>query len=92
MNRDKIHCFSNRKPVWNEKQGGYILNFDGRAKKASIKNFIVEDETIEEEDKEVMMLGKLSEDDFRMDVRYPLSPYVGFGITLSAFGSKIGCE
>ena len=91
-NKNKIHCFSNRKPVWNEKQGGYILNFEGRAKKASIKNFILEDETIEEEEKEVMMLGKLTEDDFRMDIKNPLSPYVGLGIALSAFETKIGCE
>lgn len=38
-----------------------------------------------------MMFGKLSDDDFRMDVKYPFSPYIGFGIVLSTFGSKIGC-
>lgn len=27
-----------------------------------------------------------------MEIGNPLSPYVGMGISLSAFGSKIGCE
>ena len=41
-----------------------MLNFRGRAKKASIKNFIIEDHTKESEDpedREIMMFGKLDE-------------------------------
>jgi tubby-related protein 1 len=34
----------NRKPSWNESIKGYMLYFGGRVKKASIKNFILEDE------------------------------------------------
>ena len=91
-NKDKIICLGNKKPEWSEEKGGFMLNFRGRAKKASIKNFIIEDPNAEEENKEVMIFGKLAEDDYRMDLKYPLSPFVALGITLSTFGSKIGCE
>ena len=65
-----------------------MLNFNGRAKKASIKNFILEAFSKEE----LMMLGKIDEDSFRVDVAHPLNSFIGFGIALSSFGSKIGCE
>ena len=39
-----------------------------------------------------MMLGKVDEDTFRIDVGHPLNSFIGFGIALSSFGSKIGCE
>ena len=73
-----------------------MLNFKGRAKKASIKNFIIErqgvEESVDPEEKEIMMFGKLDDDEFRMDLKYPLTPYIGFGIALSTFGGKIGTE
>lgn len=65
-----------------------MLNFEGRAKMASVKNFLVE----KENEDEVMMFGRISENEFRLDIHHPLSPYIAFGITLSCFGSKIGCE
>ena len=61
-------------------------------KEISKKNFILEDPTIEnEEEREIMILGKQGGDNFRIDIRYPLNSYVGMGIVLSAFNSKIGC-
>ena len=41
INRQKINCYTNKKPEWNKRLNGYMLNFRGRAKKASIKNFII---------------------------------------------------
>jgi hypothetical protein len=35
-----------------------------------------------------MMLGKLDEDIFRMEVSYPLKPYIALGISLANFESK----
>ena len=39
-----------------------------------------------------MMFGKLSDDDFRMDVKYPFSPYISFGIVLSFKLDKRACK
>jgi hypothetical protein len=38
-----MNIYSNRKPVWNDKAGGFMLNFKGRVPCASIKNFILDD-------------------------------------------------
>ena len=60
------------------------------AKVACAKNFILEDPTIIEEEREVMIFGKIKEDNYKINVKYPLTPYVGFGIALSVFGTKLG--
>ena len=39
-----ISMFKNKKPVWNENLGAYVLNFNGRVEKASVKNFQLVDE------------------------------------------------
>ena len=67
-----------------------MLNFGGKVKKASIKNFILEDN--DNPDNVRMLFGKIDDNDFRMDIGNPLSPFIGLAIALSAFGSKIGCE
>ena len=82
--------FTNKKPEWNEEIEGYMLNFGGKVKKASVKNFILEDQSNPENAR--MVFGKVLEDEFRMDVGHPLSPFIAAGIAISAFGSKIGCE
>lgn len=64
-NKDKIFKFRNRKPVYSEAINGFILNFGGRVQKASDKNYILEDVIAS---REVMMLGKVDDDVFRMDV------------------------
>ena len=40
-NKEKIMYLSSRKAEYNEREGGYMLNFRGRVKKASRKNFIL---------------------------------------------------
>ncbi len=80
---------TNRKPEWNEKIKGFMLNFGGKVKKPSIKNFILEDEANPETAR--LLFGKIDENEFRLDFGEPISPIVGFGIALSTFGSKIGC-
>lgn len=49
--------FVNKKPEWNEEIQGYMLNFAGKVKKASIKNFILEDENNSENSR--MVFGKI---------------------------------
>ena len=49
----------NRKPEWNEKIKGLMLNVGGRVKKASIKNFILED--INNNDVARLLFGKLED-------------------------------
>jgi hypothetical protein len=42
--------FRNKSPRWNERLKSYALNFGGRVKAASIKNFIMIDDSYELDD------------------------------------------
>ena len=42
--------FRNKSPRWNERLKSYALNFGGRVKQASIKNFILIDDSFDLED------------------------------------------
>lgn len=40
----------------------------------------------------VMQFGRISDEIFTMDFRYPLSPLQAFGIAMTSFHGKIACE
>ena len=88
-NKSKIFRFINRKPVFSKAIEGYILNFGGRVQMASVKNFILEDAIAH---REVLMLGKLADDTFRMDISWPLKPYVGYCVGLASIDSSYAGE
>lgn len=80
----------NKTPVWNEDTQSYVLNFHGRVTQASVKNFqIVHDNDV---DYIVMQFGRVAEDVFTMDFRYPMCAMQAFAIALSSFDSKLACE
>ena len=88
-NQDKIRLLENRKGKWNEKAECYTLNMKKRAKKASIKNFILEETSNPEYN--CLLLGKVKDNSFNLDVSFPLTPFLAFCIGLTTFVSKIGC-
>lgn len=89
-NMDNLIELHNKTPVWNDDTQSYVLNFLGRVTQASVKNFqIVHDSDAEYV---VMQFGRISEDVFTMDYRYPLCALQAFGIALSSFDNKLACE
>jgi tubby-related protein 1 len=40
----------------------------------------------------VLQFGRVTGDEFSLDVRYPLSPVQAFGIALTSFDAKLACE
>ena len=40
---DKVMVFHTRKPVYFKETKEYVMNFEGKVKKPSVKNFILED-------------------------------------------------
>jgi len=38
-NDDDVQILKNKPPKWNEQVGAYVLNFNGRVTRASVKNF-----------------------------------------------------
>ncbi len=68
----------------------FVLNFHGRVSLASVKNFqIVADDDL---DHVAMQFGRVSQDEFSLDVRYPLAPLQALGVAMTAFGPKFACE
>ena len=55
----------------------------GRAKIASVKNFILED--TEKEGADILLLGKIKEEVYNMDLHWPLNTLEASAIALSSF-------
>ena len=61
----------------------FVLNFNGRVDKASVKNFQLIDEY--DDNKIYMQFGRIGQTDFNMDVAYPCSLFQAFGIALTLY-------
>ena len=89
-NLEGILELHNKTPVWNDDTQSYVLNFHGRVTQASVKNFQIVHET--DADYIIMQFGRVAEDVFTMDFRYPMCALQAFGVALSSFDSKLACE
>ncbi|XP_060531735.1 protein king tubby [Cylas formicarius] len=87
---DHLVELHNKTPVWNDDTQSYVLNFHGRVTQASVKNFQI----VHDSDPEyvVMQFGRVAEDVFTMDYRYPLCALQAFAVALSSFDGKLACE
>ena len=74
-------------PKWNERHNCYMLNFSGRVKKASVKNFILSPPNDPEH--QILLFGKVNSERFACDFRHPLSPCTAFAIALSSLTRKV---
>lgn len=89
----------NKAPRWHEQLQCWCLNFKGRVTVASVKNFQLvasvdpsHNVSDAEQNKVILQFGKIGQDIFTMDYRYPLSAYQAFAICLSSFDTKPACE
>lgn len=99
---DGTFLLQQKTPRWNERSQTYSLDFHGRVKIPSVKNFIlsyigqngVDDMMAQSElEREVLLFGKLNnQEQFIMDVRWPLSPIQAFAIAIASFDPKFACE
>ena len=64
----------------------YSLNMRGRATIPSVKNFILEDPNRPGED--IVLVGKVKENVFSLDIHHPMNPFMGTAIALSSFLKK----
>jgi tubby and related proteins len=80
----------NKQPIWNEELKAFVLNFNKRAKQPSVKNFqLVLEENLDEV---VLQLGKVSNEEFNLDFKYPFSPWEALAVALTSFDFKLCCE
>ncbi|KAJ1453165.1 tubby C-terminal-like domain-containing protein [Pelagophyceae sp. CCMP2097] len=92
-----LACFATKKPIWNDEIGAWTLNFNGRAKRASKKNFLLvpasltqrgENLSEKESSKTYLRFGKMSKNRFSLDFRDPCSPIVALSVALTTFAKK----
>jgi len=88
--------FQTKQPVWNEELQAWTLNFDGRVKMASKKNFLleVEDDSFHlaqefGEGTEQLRFGKVRKNVYSLDYKYPFVPIVALGAAVSTFAKKM---
>ncbi|EER14857.1 conserved hypothetical protein, partial [Perkinsus marinus ATCC 50983] len=70
--------YVNKNPKWNDNLRAFVLNFNRRVTKASVKNFQLirldrHSSTSKEEEVVYLQFGRINKDEFTMDYRYPLS-------------------
>jgi len=90
-NDNDVQILKNKQPKWNDQVGAYVLNFNGRVTRASVKNFQLCN-VARDPDHVVMQFGRVGKDAFTMDYQWPLCGVQAFGIALSSFDYKIACE
>ncbi|XP_044141616.1 tubby-related protein 1 [Bufo gargarizans] len=89
-NMENVIELHNKSPVWNDETQSYVLNFRGRVTHPSIKNFqIVHSDDV---DYIIMQFGRIADDAFTMDYKYPMCAVQAFAIALSSFDGKLACE
>ncbi|KAM4796580.1 tubby-related protein 1 isoform 2-T2 [Rhinophrynus dorsalis] len=89
-NMENLIQLHNKSPVWNEDTQSYVLNFNGRVTHPSVKNFqIVHTDDL---DYIIMQFGRVADDAFTMDYKYPMCAVQAFAIALSSFDGKLACE
>lgn len=68
----------------------FVLNFNGRVDKASVKNFQLIDD--KDENKVYLQFGRVGDQLFNLDFQWPFSPVQAFAIALTSFDNKFACE
>ncbi len=86
----RMVAMANKAPQWNEDTHSFVLNFQNRVTRASVKNFQIV--PARDPDYVALQFGRIGPDLFTLDVQYPLSLVQAFCVALSSFDSKIACE
>jgi hypothetical protein len=85
-----LMILQNRPPWWNVELGAFVLNFGGRVKVASVKNFQLCERTSTFDQEHIMQFGRIEgRHAFTMDFGWPLTPVQAFAIAISSLQSKI---
>ena len=102
INNNISFSLCNSKPEFDYQYNNYIMDFNGRVKQLSKKNFIlVNDSNIKDSNKyinennksiNILQCGKIDEKTYALDFISPLSPFEAFCISITSLITKISCE
>uniref|UniRef100_A0A7S4T007 Tubby C-terminal domain-containing protein n=1 Tax=Alexandrium monilatum TaxID=311494 RepID=A0A7S4T007_9DINO len=88
------HRVVSLQPRWDETRQVYTMDFNGRVKRCSSKNFQLamadhNFKPLEAGNEIAMQFGRVAEDVFSLDVCFPFSPMQALAMSLSMFDSRI---
>ena len=86
-NNQLLYSFKNELPKWDNEFKIYKLNFNGRVKMTSKKNFI-----LRQNEENILQCGKINDNSFALDFITPLSPFESFCISITSLVNKKACE
>ncbi|KAG1662641.1 hypothetical protein FOA52_009626 [Chlamydomonas sp. UWO 241] len=88
----QVCLLASRRPEWDDSAGGFALDFQGRVKEFSVKNFQLvswDHDTGERGSETLLQFGKAGEDLFILDFAYPLSIKTAFAVALANVDTKL---
>ncbi len=93
LSQEPYTAFTNRSPTWSPKQKSWSLDFGGRVHVRSVKNFQLVERSNDPAQKKRnhLLMGKMDNDTFAIDFRYPFNALQAFCVALSALDHKIAC-
>ena len=78
-----------RKPSWSDVTQSWTMDFRGRCKVASKKNFLIVSDDIMKSEQVMLLFGKVKKDLFSLDFRAPFSVAAALGSVLPSFAKKL---
>eukprot|EP00197_Chlamydomonas_leiostraca_P007276 CAMPEP_0202868270 /NCGR_PEP_ID=MMETSP1391-20130828/10614_1 /ASSEMBLY_ACC=CAM_ASM_000867 /TAXON_ID=1034604 /ORGANISM="Chlamydomonas leiostraca, Strain SAG 11-49" /LENGTH=428 /DNA_ID=CAMNT_0049548413 /DNA_START=313 /DNA_END=1599 /DNA_ORIENTATION=- len=88
----KLAMLSTKPPEYDESLKAFTLDFHGRVKEASVKNFqlVHWDHNTDRKGADIVLqFGKMEEDTYTLDFAYPLSVEAAFSIALASIDTKL---
>ena len=90
----------NLKPEWDYQYNNYKMDFNGRVKQTSKKNFILvkdnkkieKEENFKDIENNILQCGKIDDKTYALDFISPLTPFEAFCISITSLATKISCE
>lgn len=90
----------NSKPEWDYQYNNYKMDFNGRVKQTSKKNFILvkdnkkieKENNLQDSENNILQCGKIDDKTYALDFISPLTPFEAFCISITSLATKISCE
>ena len=83
----KLTILETKKPRWNAELDAWTMDFKGRVKLASKKNFQLTHKS--DPDKVLMLFGKVTKSRFSLDFQPPMTACKALAVALSTFADKL---
>ena len=85
--RNVVNRLRTRKPIWSDDLEAWTMDFHGRVKVASKKNFLLVSE--DDDQKVVLLFGKVTKTFFSLDFGPPMTATQAVTVALSSFADKL---